>query len=189
MLFECWMMNTAWLTFPQHEVKFYLSLYCTSVLYNCALQCPSLWLNLIWIYDILYYCTVLSLLSHFLAMSFYYPGYIVQSWWCVTLGYCIIMVAGLGGWPWRPVDPTIMFPMLISLILMCHTWLLHHHSGWPWRLTVKASGPHHYVSHVGLGDVQFNWYYHNLLGFLHMESCIVHGDLVLQHVVKLSLTG
>ena len=89
MLFECWMMNTAWLTFPQHEVKFYLSLYCTYVLYNCALQCPSLWLNLIWIYDILYYCTVLSLLSHFLAMSFYHPGYIVASWWCVTLGYCI----------------------------------------------------------------------------------------------------
>ena len=150
MLFECWMMNTAWLTFPQHEVKFYLSLYCTSVLYNCALQCPSLWLNLIWIYDILYYCTVLSLLSHFLAMSFYHPGYIVASWWCVTLGYCIITVAGLGGWPWRPVDPTMMFPMLISLILMCHTWLLHHHSGRPWRLTVEASGPHHDVSHVNI---------------------------------------
>ena len=69
---------------------------------------------------------------------------------CVTLDYCIITVAGLRGWLWRPVDPTIMFPMLISLILMCHTWLLHHHSGWPRRLTLEAGKPHHDVFHVDI---------------------------------------
>ena len=37
----------------------------------------------------------------------------------------------------------MMFSMLISLILMCHTWILHHHGSRPRRLTVEASGPHH----------------------------------------------
>ena len=78
--------------------------------------------------------------------------------WCVTHGYCILVVAGLGVWPWRPADPTMVLPILISLVfmchtsfvLMCHTWIMHHHSGRPLRLTLEASRPHHGGSHVDI---------------------------------------
>ena len=39
---------------------------------------------------------------------------------CVTLGYCIMMVADLQSQPPRPVDPIMMLTMLTSLVLMCH---------------------------------------------------------------------
>ena len=90
-------------------------------------------------------CLVFAMLTSFVLM-------------CQTHGYCILVVAGLGVWPWRPADPTMVLPILISLVfmchtsfvLMCHTWIMHHHGGRPLRLTLEASRPHHGGSHVDI---------------------------------------
>ena len=60
------------------------------------------------------------------------------------------MMADLQGQPPRLVDPTMMFSMLISVVLMCHTWLLHQHDGRPPRSVSKASGPYHDAFHVNI---------------------------------------
>ena len=60
------------------------------------------------------------------------------------------MMADLQGQPPRPADTTMMLTMLTSLVLMCHTLLLHHHDGQPPRSASEASGPHHDAYHVDI---------------------------------------
>ena len=63
-----------------------------------------------------------------------------------------MMDADLRSQPLRLLDHTMMLTMVISLVLMYHTWILHHHGGRPQRLTIEASGPHHDVFHVDIID-------------------------------------
>ena len=60
------------------------------------------------------------------------------------------MTADLRGQSPRLVDPTMMLSMLISLVLMCHTWLLHQHDGHPPRSASEANTPLNDVSHVDI---------------------------------------
>ena len=74
-------------------------------------------------------------------------------WWCNcfwydTLGYCIMMDADLRSQPLRLLDHTMMLTMVISLVLMYHTWILHHDGGWPLESASEASGPNHNAYHV-----------------------------------------
>ena len=70
--------------------------------------------------------------------------------WCVRHGYSIIMLASASGWPWRPADPSMVFAMLTSFVLMCHTWILYPCGGRLWSLTMEASRPHHGASHIDI---------------------------------------
>ena len=59
-----------------------------------------------------------------------------------------MMDADLRSQPLRLLDPTTMLTMVISLVLMYHTWILHHDGGWPLKLASEASGPNHNAYHV-----------------------------------------
>ena len=61
-----------------------------------------------------------------------------------------MMVANLQSQPARPVDTIMMLTMLTSLVLLCHTWLLHHDGGRPPKSVSEASGPHHDAYHVDI---------------------------------------
>ena len=56
----------------------------------------------------------------------------------------------LRGQPPRSVDPTIILSMLTSLVLVCHTSLLHHPGWQPPRSASEVSGPHHHSFHVDI---------------------------------------
>ena len=56
----------------------------------------------------------------------------------------------LGGQPLTSADPLTILITLTSLVLTCHTWLLHHYDGRPPRSASEASGPHHDASHVDI---------------------------------------